>query len=69
MITKNPSEIISTRARGRSSSGGDCVSVLTTRRSIHHRAMTWPIIVLPVRDIDVARLLISDYRSGEHATG
>ena len=69
MITKNPPEIITTRARRLSSSGGDSVSVLTTRRSIHHRAMTWRIIVLPDWHIDVARLLISDDRSGDHATG
>jgi hypothetical protein len=67
MTTKNPSEIVTTRAR--LSSGGDGVSVLTTRPSSIYRAMTWRIIVLPDWHIDVARLLISDDRSGDHATG
>jgi len=68
MTTKNPPEIVTTRAR-RLSSGGDGVSVLTTRRSSIYRAMTWRIIVLPDWHIDVSRLLISDDRSGDHATG
>jgi hypothetical protein len=68
MTAKNPSEIVPTRARSLGS-GGDGVSVLTTRRSSIYRAMTWRIIVLPDRHIDVARLLISDDRSGDHATG
>jgi hypothetical protein len=66
MTTKNSPEVVTTRAR-RLSSGGDGVSVLTTRRSSIYRAMTWRIIVLP--DWHIARLLISDDRSGDHATG
>ena len=65
MTTKNPPEFITARA----SSGGDGMSVLTTGRSSIYRTMTWRIIALSDWHIDVARLLISDNRSGDHATG
>ena len=69
MTTENPPEIISTRARRLGSSSGDGVCVLTTRRGINGRAMVRRIIVSPDWYIDVPRLLISDDRSGDHATG